>query len=81
MPVKDCMTGSAYCPANQESKFAIPGYESKGCDECVNESLQKNEIPKCFFCKVDEDEPFDVIDYTVDAFAKKVTDIRKRLHK
>ena len=46
MPVRDCMTGSPYCPANQESKFAMPGYEPIGCDACVEKSLNENEISK-----------------------------------
>ncbi len=81
MPVRDCMTGSPYCPANIDSKFAIPGYEAKGCDACVEESLEKNEVPKCFFCKLDEDKPLDVIDYTVETFAKKVMELKQKYHK
>ena len=63
MPVRDCMTSSPFCPANQESKFAVPGYEATGCDSCVEESLKNDEIPKCFFCKLEEEGPLDGNDF------------------
>lgn len=78
MPVRDCMSGSPFCPANQESKFAIPGLESKGCDSCVEESLKNNEIPKCFFCKIQDEGPLDTNDFTFSSFAKKVMDWKQK---
>jgi hypothetical protein len=76
MPVRDCMTSSPFCPANQESKFAIPGLESVGCDTCVEESLKKEEIPKCFFCKIEEGVPLDTNDLSFSNFAKKVMNLK-----
>lgn len=78
MPVRDCMTGSPYCPANQESKFAMPGYESDGCDSCVEASLKSDEIPKCFFCKMEEKGPLDHSDFSFGNFAKKVMDWKQK---
>ena len=80
MPVRDCMTSSPFCPGNQESKFALPGYETKGCDSCVEESLKNNEIPKCFFCKLDEENPLDTKEFTFESFAKKVMELKQRIH-
>jgi len=75
MPVRDCMSGSPFCPSNQESKFAIPGIESQGCDSCVAESLKNDEIPRCFFCKVQKEEkPLDTTDFSFSSFAQKVKD-------
>jgi len=81
MPVRDCMSSSPFCPSNMRSKFAIPGNEAKGCDSCVEESLKNDEIPKCFFCKMEEEGPLDLIDYTVETFAKKVMDFKQKSHK
>ena len=78
MPVKDCMTGSPYCPANQESKFAMPGYESTGCDSCVEEGLKKDEIPKCFFCKIEEEGPLGTSDLSFKNFAQKIMDLKEK---
>ena len=78
MPVSDCMTNSPFCPANQNSKFAMPGYDSKGCGSCVEESLKNDEIPRCFFNKMEEKAPLDMVDYSMDAFAKKVMEWRKK---
>ena len=79
MPVRDCMTSSPFCPANQSSKFAVPGYESKGCDSCVEERLSKDEIPPCFFNKMEEAYPLEVEDYSVDTFVKKAAALRNKL--
>lgn len=81
MPIKDCMSDSPYCPANQSSEFAIPDFKSKGCDACVDESLKNNEVPKCFFNKIEGKRPLDLIDYSVEAFAKKVMDLKKKAHR
>lgn len=78
MPIRDCMTGSPFCPANQESKFAIPGYEPVGCDSCVEESLKKDEIPKCFFCKLEEEGPLDTSDFSFSNFAQKVLNWKQK---
>lgn len=82
MPVRDCMTNSPFCPANQSSKFAVPGYDSKGCDSCVEERLDKNEIPPCFFNKLDvdgSDKSVDIIDFSMESFAKKVIEWGKQI--
>lgn len=78
MPVRDCMSGSPFCPANQSSKFAIPGCDEKGCDACVEESLNKNEIPKCFHNKFEEAGSFGSTDFSFSSFAKKVMDLKNR---
>ncbi len=80
MPVRDCMTGSPYCPANIDSKFALPGFQSNGCDSCVEESLQKDELPKCFFCKIEEEGPLDEQDFSFMNFAKKVMNLKLKSH-
>ena len=81
MPVRDCMTGSPFCPANQESKFAMPGYEPTGCDSCIDEGLKNNEIPKCFFCKLEEDGPLKTKDYSFHSFAEKIMEMKQRTHR
>jgi hypothetical protein len=81
MPVKDCMTGSPYCPGNQESKFAMPGYEPTGCDSCIEQGLKENEIPKCFFCKVEEDAPLKTDDFSFKSFANKVMENKMKFHR
>ena len=81
MPVRDCMSGSPYCPANQESKFAMPGYETDGCDSCVEASLNSNEIPKCFFCKMEEEGPLKTNDYSFQNFANKVMENKMKFHR
>ncbi len=81
MPVRDCMTGSPYCPANQDSKFAIPGYQATGCDACVETSLKNDEIPKCFFCKLEEEGPLSTKDFSFGSFAKKVMDWKQKSHR
>ncbi|MEL7659128.1 MAG: DUF6485 family protein [Bacillota bacterium] len=81
MPVRDCMTGSPYCPANQESKFAMPGYETNGCDSCVESSLNNNEIPKCFFCKVEEEGPLKSKDFSFNSFAEKIMEMKQKTHR
>ena len=78
MPVRDCMTSSPYCPANQESKFAMPGYESNGCDSCVENSINSNEIPKCFFCKVEEEGPLKTKDFSFSSFAEKISEMKHK---
>ena len=79
MPVRDCMTGSPFCPANQESKFAIPNFTSGGCDSCVADALQKDEVPKCFFCKIEEEEgPLKENDFSFANFAKKVMSLKQK---
>lgn len=74
MPVRDCMTGSPFCPGNMDSKFSIPGYEKPDCSKCVQEGIENNEIPKCFFCKLEEEGPMKAAEFTFEQFAKKVTD-------
>ena len=81
MPVRDCMTGSPYCPANQESKFAMPGYEPTGCDTCIEEGLKQNEIPKCFFCKVEDEGPLKSKDFSFEGFARKIMDLKEKSHR
>ena len=76
MPIKDCMTGSPYCPANQESKFAMPGYEPTDCGSCIEEGLKNDQIPKCFFCKVEKEGPLKTKDFSFDNFAKKILERR-----
>ena len=79
MPVRDCMSGSPFCPSNQESKFAIPGIEAQGCDACVAESLKNDEIPRCFFCKIQEEEkPLETKDFTFASFSKKVMELKNK---
>ncbi len=81
MPVRDCMTGSSYCPANQESRFAVPGLEARGCDSCVEESLKNDEIPKCFFCKMEEEAPLKTEDFSFENFAQKVMYLKQKAHR
>jgi len=81
MPIKDCMTGSPFCPANQESKFAIPGYEKPSCDSCVEDSIKNNEIPKCFFCKAEDEGSSKASDYTFHSFAEKVRELKEKAHR
>ncbi len=45
---------------------------------CVEERLNKDEIPPCFFNKLETDDPVDVTDFSVDAFAKKVSNWRNK---
>lgn len=78
MPVRDCMTGSPFCPANKESKFALPDFRSGGCDSCVEEGLRKDELPKCFFCKIEEEAPLGENDFSFVNFAKKVTSLKQK---
>lgn len=78
MPVRDCMTGSPFCPANQESKFAIPDFRSDGCDSCVDAALKNDEVPKCFFCKVEEEGPLKETDFSFANFAKKVASLKQK---
>lgn len=73
MPVRDCMTNSPFCPADVyepiKNKEKDP---NKGCNDCVEEGLKNNEIPKCFFCNVTGEDPNMVADYSMESFAKKV---------
>jgi hypothetical protein len=75
------MTGSPFCPANQESKFAMPGYEPTGCDSCIEQGLKDNQIPKCFFCKMEEDAPLKSKDFSFEGFAQKVMELKERAHR
>lgn len=81
MPVKDCMTGSPFCPANQESKFAMPGYEPTDCDSCVEQGLKSHEIPKCFFCSMEDEGPLKHNDFTFESFAQKVMELKEKAHR
>jgi len=75
------MTGSPYCPANQESKFAMPGYEPTGCDSCIEEGLKQNEIPKCFFCKIEKEGPLKSKDFSFESFSRKVMGLKQKSHR
>jgi hypothetical protein len=74
------MSGSPYCPANQESKFAMPGYEPTGCDSCIEQGIKNHEIPKCFFCKLEEEGPLKSSNFTFESFAEKVMELKKKAH-
>lgn len=78
MPVRDCMSGSPFCPSNQNSKFAIPGYEKVGCDSCIEESLKNDEIPKCFFCKIEEEGPLKTDDFSFESFVNRFLELKKK---
>lgn len=75
MPIRDCMSSSPFCPVHKYEEMA-PELK-KGCDVCVEEGLKNNEIPKCFFCSVESSD--DIIDFSIDAFAKKVMEKAKKL--
>ena len=74
------MSGSPFCPANQSSKFAIPNYESKGCDACVDDCLKNNEIPKCFHNKLEDNDALESKDFSFVHFAKKVMELKNRIN-
>lgn len=76
MPIRDCMSSSPFCPVHKYEEMA-PALSEKGCDTCVEEGLKNNEIPRCFFCKVDDSD--NIIDFSVEAFAKKVMEKAKNL--
>ncbi|MBR0600348.1 DUF6485 family protein [Sinanaerobacter chloroacetimidivorans] len=79
MPIRDCMSSSPFCPVNKYEEFNDPAIREKGCNTCVEEGLKSNEIPPCFFCKVDEDGSGSHTDYSMEAFARKVIEKAKNL--
>jgi hypothetical protein len=60
----------------------MPGYEPTGCDSCIEDGLKQNEIPKCFFCKIEKEEgPLKSKDFSFEGFAKKIMDLKEKSHR
>ncbi len=89
MPLNSCAFGSKFCPGDEfrdkprenegwelEEEAKKAGVIKKDCNECVDTNLKNNEIPECFFSKVDEQSSADLVDRSVEAFAEKVMKLR-----
>jgi len=81
MSTNQSMFNSPYCPANKDSKYAMPGFEPSGCDSCIKESLEKEEVPKCFLCKFELAGPLvgdTENDFSLSTFARKFSKWRHK---
>jgi hypothetical protein len=47
----------------------------------VEKSLNENEIPKCFYCKLEEEAPLKTKDFSFESFAKKVMELKEKAHR
>lgn len=77
-PIKDCITGSPFCPINKYEEFQDPVLKAPNCDSCVKEGLEHDELPRCFFHKVDTEKHHERSDFSIHAFAEKVMELKKR---
>ena len=64
-PSKFCTCTDLSCPYH-------PTNHDKGCAPCVAANLKDNDIPTCFFNKMDPDYHGDSNSYTFETFAKMV---------
>ena len=64
-PAKFCTCTDLDCPFH-------PTNHDKGCAPCIAKNLKEDEIPSCFFNKVDKD--YDGGSYHFEDFARLVTE-------
>ena len=61
---------SQFCTCTDLECPCHPTKHDKGCSPCIAKNLQQEEIPSCFFKKVNPDEKHDA--YFFEDFAKSV---------
>ncbi len=66
---------SKFCTCKDHACPLHPTNHSSGCSPCVADNLKNNEIPSCFFNKVDPDYPGP--GYTFEDFARLVMEHQK----
>lgn len=65
------ISSSEFCPCTDYTCNFNPANHDKGCNLCIEDSIQCREIPKCFFMKVHHDIS-DIDDWSFESFAKFV---------
>jgi hypothetical protein len=79
MSTNNSMFNSPYCPANKDSKYAMPGFEPAGCDSCIKESLEQEKVPRCFLCKFELAGPLVADDdFSLATFVRKFSEWRRK---
>ena len=71
-------TSSEFCPCTDYVCTFNPVNHDKGCNLCIEDSIQCNEIPKCFFMKVNKDIS-GIDDWSFESFAEEVTKCKKQI--
>ena len=66
---------SPFCTCKDLSCPLHPTNHDKGCAPCIAKNLKRNEIPSCFFKKVDPDKKSGT--YFFEDFAKAVLNAEK----
>ncbi|MDL2298130.1 DUF6485 family protein [Synergistaceae bacterium OttesenSCG-928-D05] len=70
------MSSVPFCTCVDHTCVRHPMNHDKGCTPCVAKCLAENEIPSCFFRKIEPDMDRKQ-DYTFQGFAKFVEDRQK----
>ena len=61
-------TSSPFCPCTDYKCEFNPVNHDKGCNLCIEDSIECNEIPKCFFMKINKDIS-GIDDWSFESFA------------
>ncbi len=67
---------SKFCTCDDHDCPLHPTNHERGCAPCIADNLKDNEIPSCFFNKVDAD--YDKDTYSFDDFARLVIEKQNR---